>query len=360
MRAWLIDDFKGIGGLRPAEVPDPVPRPDEVILQLHYAALNPADRYLAENLYPAKPPLPHILGRDGMGTVVAVGSGVRDVRVGDCRAILRGEVGGNRPGTFAERVAVPALDLVEIPAGWSEPEAAGATLVYLTAYQALTMWGPLGAAQDCHRERQWRVPGVTASSPLPSPPREEREIETAAVVLVTGASGGVGVAAVQLGAAMGHKVLGLSRNAEKRRRLEQLGAIATFNPEDPKWRQAVKTLLAPGRVDLAIDNIGGKLLPEVIEILGEHGRVSLVGRLAGPVPNFNTATLFFRRLRLGGVAVGAWANAESRAAWQQVVDLLGRAGARPQVDNVFPFDQLPQAFERLARGPMGKVLLAVA
>jgi NADPH:quinone reductase len=257
---------------------------------------------------------------------VEVGSGVKDVRVGDRRTIVRGEAGGNRPGTFAQRVAVPAQDLVEIPAGWSEQEAAGATLVYLTAYQALTMWGPL-------------------------PP--------SAVVLVTGASGGVGVASVQLAAAMGHKVLGLSRSPEKSRRLEQLGATTTFNPEDPKWRQAAKTLLAPRRVDLAIDSLGGKLLQEVIDTLGECGRVSLVGRLAGPVPSFNTATLFFRRLRLGGVAIGTWTNAESRAAWQQVVELLARAGTRPQVDNVFPFDQLPQAFERLAHGPMGKVLLAV-
>ncbi|MGO8931919.1 MAG: quinone oxidoreductase family protein [Limisphaerales bacterium] len=326
MKAWLMDDFKGIGGLRLADVPNPVPPPEEVILQVQYAALNPADRYLAENLYPAKPKLPHILGRDGVGTVVEVGGGVKDVRVGDRRAILRGEVGGNRPGTFAQRVAVPEQDLVEIPAGWSEPEAAGATLVYLTAYQALTMWGPLAPS---------------------------------AIVLVTGASGGVGVAAVQLAAALGHKVLALSRSPEKSRRLEQCGAIATFNPEDPKWRDAIKSMLAPRRVDLAIDNIGGKLLPEVIDTLGEQGRVSAVGRLAGPVPSFNTATLFFRRLRLGGVAVGAWTNAESRAAWQQVVELLACAGARPQVDKVFPFDQLPQAFERLARGPMGKVLLAV-
>ena len=320
-----MDDFKGIGGLRLAEVPDPVPQRDEVILQVHYAALNPADRYLAENLYPAKPRLPHILGRDGMGTVVEVGSGAGDVRVGDRRTILRGEVGINQPGTFAQRVAVPAQNLVEVPAGWSEPEAAGATLVYLTAYQALTMWGPL-------------------------PP--------SATVLVTGASGGVGAASVQLAAAMGHKVLALSRSPEKGRRLEQIGATATFNPEDPKWRQAVKTMLAPLRVDLAIDNIGGNLLPEVIDTLGENGRVSVVGRLAGPVPSFNPATLFFRRLRLGGVAVSAWTNAESRAAWQEVLSLLARTGARPQVDNVFPFNQLPQAFERLAQGPMGKVLLA--
>ncbi len=326
MRAWLIDELNGIGGLHLAEVPDPVPRPEEVILQVDYAALNPADRYLAENQYPAKPKLPQILGRDGIGTVVEVGGAVEGTRVGDRRAILRGEVGGNRPGTFAARVAVPAQDLVEIPEGWSEIEAAGATLVYLTAYQALTMWGPL-------------------------PP--------SAVVLVTGASGGVGVAAVQLAAAMGHKVLALSRSPEKGRRLEQLGADATFNPEDLEWSPALQEELEPRRVDLAIDNIGGKLLPNVINTLGELGRVSLVGRLAGPVPSFNTAALFFRRIRLGGVAVGAWTNAESCAAWQEVLSLLARNGARPQVDKVFPFVELPQAFERLAHGPMGKVLLAV-
>jgi len=325
MQAWLMDDYKGIGGLRLAEAPNPIRQPDGVVLELHYAALNPADAYLAENLYPAKPRLPHILGRDGVGTVVEVGNRAGAIRVGERRAILPGETGINQPGTFAQRVAVPVQALVEIPAGWTEPEAAGAALVYLTAYQALTMWGPL-------------------------PP--------SSVVLVTGASGGVGVAAVQLAAALGHKVVALSRSPEKCRRLEQLGASVTFSPEDPKWSLTLKTTLEPRRVDLAIDNIGGKLLPQVINTLGELGRVSLVGRLAGPVPSFNTATLFFRRIRLGGMAVSACTNAETRAAWQEILNLLARTGARPQVDKVFAFDQLTQAFERLAQGPMGKVLLA--
>lgn len=326
MKAWLLDDLTGLDKLRLAEAPDPAPQAGEVILEVRYAALNPADRYLAERQYPAKPALPHILGRDGMGTVAQLGSGVSGVSIGDRRAVLRGEVGGNRPGTFAQRVAVPADNLVEIPAGWSDQESAGATLVYLTAYQALTMWGPL-------------------------PP--------SAVVLVTGASGGVGVAAVQLAAAFGHTVIALSRSADKCRRLIQLGASAAFNPDDPQWRASAKAFLAPRRVDLAIDNIGGALLPEVIDTLGESGRVSVVGRLAGPVPNFNTATLFFRRLRLGGVAVGAYTAAQGRAAWDEVLRLLGRTGARPLVDKVFPFEQLPQAFERLAQGPMGKVLLRI-
>ena len=327
MRAWILDELTGLGALRLADVPDPKPQAGEVVLRMHYAGLNPADRYLAERQYPAKPPLPHILGRDGMGTVVEIGPGVAGIAVGDRRVVLRGDVGVERAGTFAERVATPVDSLVEVPAGWGEPEAAGATLVYLTAYQALTTWGVLPAAS---------------------------------VVLVTGASGGVGVASVQLATAMGFTVVALSRSEEKRERLRQLGASICLDPARPTWRATLKQALAQRRVDLAIDNIGGTLLPEVIETLGDAGRVSLVGRLAGPVPSFNTAALFFRRIRMGGVAVGANTNAESRAAWQEVLSLLACTGARPLVDSVLPFDRLPQAFERLAAGPMGKVIVQVA
>ena len=136
-----------------------------------------------------------------------------------------------------------------------------------------------------------------------------------------------------------------------------MGAALTFNPGDPQWWGAAKAALAPRRVELAIDNVGGKLLPEVLELLGDQGKASLVGRLAGPVPSFNTATLFFRRLRLGGVAVGAGTNAEMRTAWAKVLELLSKTAARPLVDAVFPFEELPRAFERLAQGPMGKVLV---
>src|ERR1051326_2201938 len=115
MKAWLLDELRGINGLRLADAPEPVAKPGEVVLQLRYAALNPADRYLAEGQYPARPQLPHILGRDGIGTVVQVGGESTGLRGGEHRAILRGAVGIERPGTFAERVAVPIENLVEVP-----------------------------------------------------------------------------------------------------------------------------------------------------------------------------------------------------------------------------------------------------
>ncbi len=119
MKAWLWDGSKGVDHLRLADAPNPVPKEDEVVLEVHYTALNPADRYLIEKQYPypVDPPLPHVLGRDGVGTVLEVGDSVNDVRVGDRRVILRGDVGVFRWGSFAERLALQAKSLVEIPAG---------------------------------------------------------------------------------------------------------------------------------------------------------------------------------------------------------------------------------------------------
>jgi NADPH2:quinone reductase len=322
MKAWLLKQMSGLDQLHLGDAAEPTAAPGEAILSVELAGLNPADRHLAEGQYPAKPAMPHILGRDGVGTIVAVGPTVTQFKAGDRAIVLRSEIGVSQPGTFAEKVAVPVESLAAVPAGWSDEQAGGAALVYLTAYQALTQWGML-------------------------PP---------SVVLVTGASGGVGVATVQLAAAFGHMVIALSRSAAKRETLKQIGAAIVLDPADPRWREQ----LGGRRVDLAVDNIGGPLLNDVIRSLGMNGKVSVVGRVTGPVPQFNTASLFFRRIKIGGVAVGAFTPSESQAAWKEIVATLDRKNARPIVDSVFEFAKLRDAFERLEAGPMGKVLLRVA
>ena len=105
MRAWLLDSFNGVENLRLGEVPDPEAGPNHVLLRLRFAALNPADAFLAQAMYPAKPPLPHILGRDGVGEVIAVGAGVSNVKVGDTAGILRCDCGVDLWGTLAEKVS---------------------------------------------------------------------------------------------------------------------------------------------------------------------------------------------------------------------------------------------------------------
>lgn len=328
MRAWLLEGLGGLDKLKLGELPDPAPAGGEVVLRVHYAALNPADYYLAEGQYPARPTLPHVLGRDGIGTVEAVGAGVTNFKAGDAAVLLRSEIGVNRHGTLAEKVAVPVASLAPPPPGWTQPQAAGAPLVYLTAYQAMTQWcEPLAAGS---------------------------------VILVTGASGGVGVATIQLGAAMGHHVIGLSRGDAKRDALLRLGAKAVYDPADPTWRKQLKEHLGGGgKVDLAIDNVGGEGFSDLVDTLGRNGKVAVIGRLAGPVPQFNTAALFFRRIWIRGVFVGDYAPDEAQHAWGQVLAIMARSDARPVVDDVFPFERLHDAFERLKKGPLGKVVVAV-
>src|SRR3954463_3610243 len=103
MRAWLLESLGGLKKMKLGEIADPVAREGEVVLRVKYAALNPADRYLAEGQYPARPTFPHILGRDGVGEVIEIGAGVNGWEAGDNGLILRSEIGVSRAGTFAEK-----------------------------------------------------------------------------------------------------------------------------------------------------------------------------------------------------------------------------------------------------------------
>ena len=323
-----MDSFDGVEKMRLAEVADPEPGAGEVLLRVMLAALNPADAFLALAQYPAKPALPHILGRDGVGEVLATGAGVSDVRVGQTVGILRCNAGVDAWGTLAEKVVIPAASVAPVPYGWREEEMAGAPLVFLTAWQALTQWG-----------------GV---------PKEGE------VLLVTGASGGVGVASVLLGKSMGLTVIGLSRSAEKGARLKELGADFVFDPADKGMRKAAAAAIAPRKVDLVVDSVGGELFSQVVALLGYGGRISVVGRSGGVVPDFNTATLFFKRNKIGGVSVGDYSPQEAQQAWREIVRRLDATEQRPVFEEPVALEDVKQAFAKLSAGPMGKVLVRVA
>jgi NADPH2:quinone reductase len=330
MRAWLMDSYAGVDTLRLGELSEPSPGPDDVVVRVRFAGLNPADAFLASGLYPAKPPLPHVLGRDGAGDVALVGTTVRGIKPGDNVGILRCDIGVDRWGTLAEKVVVPAESLAPFPQGWSAEEMAAAPLVFLTAWQALT---------------QWTDP--------PAPPRPGSK------VVVTGASGGVGVASVLLGKSMNLTIIALSRSDEKRARLKELGADVVLDPNEPDLGEAIADSATVKKVDLVIDNVGGPLLPQLLKHLDYGGRISVVGRSGGPVPEFNTAALLFRRIRLGGVAVGDYSAQQARTIWKEIVGRLQAIGRRPIIDRIVPFEKVREGFARLAQGPMGKVLVRV-
>lgn len=330
MRAWLMNSYRGIADLRLEEVPDPHPGPDDVLLSVRYAGLNPADAFLSSGMYPAKPRLPHVLGRDGVGEIAAVGSNIRGLRPRGTVGILRCDVGVESWGTFAEKVVVPAGSVAPVPKGWSLEEMAAAPLVFLTAWQALT---------------QWTDP--------PAPPSPGSNI------LVTGASGGVGTASVLLAKSMNLKIVALSRSTHKQTGLKELGADSVFDANDPQLAKAIAGAVGSQKLALVIDTVGGGLLPQVIALLAYGGRVSVVGRSGGPVPEFNTGTLLFRRIRMGGVAVGDYSAEEAQLIWKEIVGRLDAIGRRPQIDSTVSFDHLKDGFTRLAQGPMGKVLVQV-
>lgn len=319
--------MEGYEKLELNDAPNPTPAAGEAVLRVKFVALNPADAWLAKAQYPAKPSLPHVLGRDAIGEVIAIGPGVSDVKVGETKVMLRSDVGVTRWGALAEKVAVPIESLVNPPAGWSAEQSASGPLVYLTAFQALTLWD---------------------------------DLPEKAIVLVTGAAGGVGVATVQLAKAMGHVVIGSSRSADKRKTLREIGCDQTIDPTVADWPTKLAESMNGVGVDLAVDVVGGEGFNKVIACLAEKGRISTLGQSAGPVPNFKPGSIFFKLNKIGGVSVANYSATESHEAWQQIVRLLGRTNAKPIVDCVFSFEQAKEAFARLEDSPVGKVVVRVA
>jgi NADPH2:quinone reductase len=158
---------------------------------------------------------------------------------------------------------------------------------------------------------------------------------------------------------MGLTVVALSRSLQKQARLKELGADFVFDPNDPHLVRTIGRALASKRLNLVIDSVGGALLPPLVGLLDYGGRVSIVGRSGGSVPEFNTATLLFRRIRMGGVAVGDYSGQEAQSIWREIVDRLEAIGRRPQIDVTVPFEKVKEGFSRLAQGPMGKVLVKI-
>ncbi len=323
MKAWRFHEHGPVDQMRLEDVPQPELRPGEALVRIEYAALNPADRFLVMGKYPRAAKPPFTVGRDGVG-VVETGGERGLVSPGQRVVLLRSEVGVTRPGTLGQYVAVDEEALAPLPRGWSPAEAAAGPLVLLTAWQALVTEGEVGHGQT---------------------------------VLVTGASGGVGTAAVILAKALGARVVALSRSEEKRERLLELGADFVFDSDDPELVRRVQEALDGGRADVVVENLGGPFLQKAIHLTGFRGRVCVVGLLAGLKSELEIGTFLFKRIHIIGIAMGGQTPAQSREAWWRITELLERADKRPIVDSVFPFEQAPQAFGRLAEGPLGKVVI---
>lgn len=325
MRAWRFHEFGDLANFRLEEVAAPELRTGEILIRLDYASLNPADRLLIEGRYPGAGKLPLTVGRDGSGTVEDPGTSTRFKR-GDRVIVLRSEIGITRQGTLAEFVAAPENVLAPVPPGWSMDEAAAAPLVYLTAWKALVIQGGLKRGET---------------------------------VLVTGASGGVGIASVQLGKTLGARVIALSRDAAKRDRLLALGAEMVIDDSANDLAARVAKASNGSGPDLIIEHLGGPRLAEHVAMVNMNGRIMVIGLLAGRKSELDMGMVLFKQVRIEGVHVGRFTPTEAQAAWSAIVSAMNGAGARPVLDKTFAMQAVPEAFARLAGGHLGKVLVNV-
>ena len=347
MRAWLFNEPGDIANLVMEEVDLPVAKPGEVLVEVECAALNPADRFLVQGQYPRAGAPPFTPGRDGAGTVIEAAPDSK-FNIGDKVVLLGGGLTGvSLPGTLAEYCSMPEAWVAPMPEGWTFDEAAAGSLTSLTAWRALVVCGGLKTGKAA------LVSGV------------QKVIETnyghglnaGETVLVTGASGGVGVAAVFLAKALGANVIALSRSEEKRKKLIGLGADAAIDTESPTMEREVRAAAGDTPVSLVVENLGGPYLEKSLRIVAPEGRVMVVGLLADLKATVTVGLLIHKNIRVEGLSVANYTPEQAQAAWRQIVALYDKSYHRPVISQEFLFEDMQKAFAHLQAGPMGKVVV---
>ena len=323
MRAIVTRAPGGFENTKLEEAADPAVRDGDVLVEIHSVGLNPADAFLIEGRYPGGPKPPFTVGRDAAGVVVQSDSNGR-WKVGTKVVALQCTKTNLAEGTLSERQRIDADCLAEIPAGWSMEEAAAAPLVYQTAWRGLVVFGNA-------------EPGKT--------------------VVITGASGGVGSAAVQLAVGLGAKVVALSRSEEKRKRLVEIGAHHVVDAGDPELKRKVMEAIGKSGANLALDTVGGPYLSTCVHVLGKGGMVAVVGVLGGVEGSIPIPSLMFKESSVKGVVVSYYEPREAQTAWTGIVNTLAKIKQKPIVDSVYPLEKYEEAFGRLRGSPFGKVVV---
>lgn len=320
MKSWRFHEFGHISNLQMEETEIPAPEADEVLIKLDYAGVNPADKFLIMGLYPGASEPPYAVGRDGCGTIIEVGENSQ-YSTGDKVITPSAPLGINREGCLAEYVCLPDNQIYLLPNWWNPQEGAAGTKVFLTCWQGLHDAANLQAGEN---------------------------------VVITGASGGIGLAAMTLAKAMGGKTIALTRGDEKRQQLLELGFDHVCDTNDPEIVQAVKAL---GGADIVLDVVGGDFFAKAIEMANSYGRICVVGALGGIKSEVDPVEIIFKRLQIHGLQVSMYEADESQRALKELLDVLEPSKGKILIDKIFPFDQVLEAFEHMRHGPMGKVIV---
>jgi NADPH2:quinone reductase len=324
MRAVICSRLDGPAALSIGDMPRPALSPGQVRIAVKAAGLNFADTLIVKGLYQVKPPLPFTPGLECAGVVAEIAPGVTGVKQGD-------RVMATVPyGAFAEEVACDARALFPMPDALDFVTAAGFPVVYGSAHMGLDRRGAL-------------KPGET--------------------LLVLGAAGGLGLAAVELGKAMGATVIGAARDAARLEKVRAHGADHVIDYEAEDLRTRVKAITQDRGVDVAFDPVGGDIFDAALRCLGWEGRIVVAGFAAGRIPQIPANLLLVKNIAAIGVYWGAYRErdpAALRASFATLARWLAEGRLKPHVSLTFPLEQAPEAMEALlSRATTGKIVLTV-
>ena len=323
MRAVVLESYGDVEVLQIKAVPDPLPGPEEVVVEIVATALNRADLLQRRGFYPG-PPMPHeIPGMEFSGRVVAHGPRVSPERLGD---EVMGIVGG---GAYAERIAVHERQLLAVPPSVALADAAAIPEVFITAYDALVVQG-----------------GLTSGR----------------VALVHAGGSGVGTAAIQIAKAIGARVI-VTASAGKVDRCLELGADRAVDYASEDFVTAVAEMF-PAGVDTVLDVIGGDYVDRNVSALRVGGRIVQVGVMGGGTTSVNIGALLPKRASLVGTVLRARPLEEKIALTRRFADeMLPRFAdvLAPVIDSRYPLDAIAEAHRHMeANANVGKIVIDVA
>ena len=322
MHAWLCENPIGVDALTWKSLPTPEPKAGEVRIRIEAASLNFPDLLIVQNKYQMKPPLPFVPGSEYAGIVEAVGEGVTHLQVGQAVACLSGT------GGFGTHTLAPAKLCMPLPAGFGSVDAAAFIMTYATSHHALLDRGQLKAGET---------------------------------VLVLGAAGGVGTAAIQIAKASGARVIAAASTQEKCDLCAAQGADATINYNKDNFRERLKELTEGKGPDVIYDPVGGDYAEPAFRSIAWRGRYLVVGFAAGPIPALPWNLALLKGASIVGVFWGDFSRRESAAnaaMMQELAQWYGQGKIKPVIHKTMPMAELKQAYTEMgSRGVMGKLVM---
>lgn len=325
MRALVCRKFGTADQLRIEEWPLPALATDHVRVAVQFAALNFPDVLAIAGKYQIKSPLPFVPGGEAAGVVTEVGQGVTNFSVGD-RVIYGGSY-----GAFAEQVCVPESSLLAMPADMDFPTAASFNVTYSTGYYAL---------------------------------KQRAALQTGEILLVLGAAGGVGLAAVNIGAAMGARVIAAASTEAKLDVACAAGATERINYSAGSLKDRIKVLTKGAGVDIVYDAIGGEYSEPALRSVAWNGRFLVVGFAAGNIASVPLNLPLLKGCAILGVFLGAWREKDSagyRRNFSELCALYSSGRLRPLISQTFALEQYREAFGELSgRRAVGKIVFNVS